>query len=173
MKLPKSGLLQFSFNKFNSKKYKDNLVVKKTREYLSSNIINIKYVRSMHKYNTRKKVEYSAIAWCVSDHLIVINERVNFTLDKFLETVIHEVNHVLNLSCKNDKYCLMKLEMMAYIAEYMFHNNMYILTRNKFKEIKDKCFSDYRKFKGYEKYTKQQIYNGMDITKTLLDCVCI
>lgn len=178
MKLPKSGLLQFAFRKLNCNKYKNNLVAKKTLNYLSSGSINIRYMNHVHKYNTRKNMQYSAQAWCMSERLVIINERMNFTLDTFLETIVHEVNHAINLSIhtdsdSDDKYYPMKLEMIAYIAEYMFHNNMYTITRSKFKEIKNVCFADYRKFKGYEKYTKPIIYTAMDITRVMSNSIII
>lgn len=152
----------FLITEFSRKKYRNNRIAKNTLRIIKNKQFKIKPISKQHRYFTRKYDDYNAIAWTINSLTILFNERYKFdSTEQILETCVHEVNHCLNLdSFKNDSTQPMKLEVMAYIAEYCFKYNKQRINRQKFIEIKEQCFNDYRKFfTSKPQYVNKRVYN--------------
>ena len=156
---------KFLVTEFSRNKYKSNRIALNTLKIIKNRKFKIKPISKQHKYFTRKHDDYSAMAWTIDSLTILFNERHKFDdNEQILETCVHEVNHCLNLeSFKCDSTQTMKLEVMAYIAEYCFKYNKQRINRQKFLEIKDQCFKDYRIFyKSKPRYVNRRVYNLID-----------
>jgi hypothetical protein len=155
----------FLISQLSQPKYKRNKIARMTLKVISDRKFKIDPISKKHHHFTRKAYEYSAMAWQINQTSILINEKYTFTDNhEILETCVHEVNHCLNEDIfTNDSSCPMKLEVMAYIAEYCFKHSVNKINRSQFQDIKDRCFNDYRKFfKSTPKYVSKRVYRSID-----------
>ena len=156
MKISKTKILSILSNK----KWRNNKILQDTLKIIKDKNFKIKTFNDIHKLRSYNKTENIPDAFYHSNKFIIINSNNDFTEDYLALLMVHEVNHYLNLdynnirSKKNGNIGLkfFRLEVFAYVAEYMFLQNTTRITRNIFKKIKNECLNDYITYPPYRTY---------------------